>query len=115
MTGRVSAMDIFPPERRVVISQQGTTRTIQVAGAWGSGAHERLRDAIAQALGSDPESLVLDLSAATSIDLSGVALVVALTKRCRCQQVRLIIVPGPIEVQRLFRTYLDDLPFVGGP
>jgi anti-anti-sigma factor len=113
VTGPVSAMEIFPPESRIVVSKQGTTSTIQVVGEWDPAARERMSDAVSQALGRHPESVVLDLSRATSMDSSGIALVVALAKRCTCQNVRLVIVPGPAEVQRLFQT-CPALPFVGG-
>ncbi|MDQ6836650.1 MAG: STAS domain-containing protein [Actinomycetota bacterium] len=114
MTGRTSAISIFPPELGIVVSQQGTTSTIQVEGKWDPAAPDRMRHAVAEALGRGPESVVLDLSRATSMEASGIALVVALAKRCTCQSVRLVIVPGPAEVQRLFQA-CQGLPFVGGP
>ncbi len=117
MTGRANATEVLPPEIRVVVSQQGTTSTIQVAGEWDPAAHELTRRAVAETLGHEPESLILDLSAVTSMDAGGVALVVALARRCTCQGVRLVIFPGPDEVQRAFRTgeVTQGLPFVVGP
>jgi anti-anti-sigma factor len=113
VTGRARAMDIFPPELRIVVSQQGTTSTIQVEGGWDPAAEGRMSRALAEVLGSHPENVVLDLSHATSMDSSGIALVVGLAKRCTSQNVRLVIVPGPAEVQSLFQAS-PALPFVGG-
>lgn len=114
MTDRVSAMEMFPPELRILVSQQGTTSTIQVEGEWDPAAGGRMTRALAGALGRHPENVVLDLSCATSMDSSGIALVVGLAKRCASQHVRLVIVPGPAQVHKLFQTW-PALPFVGGP
>jgi anti-anti-sigma factor len=110
---RASAMEIFPPELRIEVSQQGTTSTVQVEGAWDPAAHGRMTNAFAEVLRRHPESVVLDLSHATSVDSSGIKLVVGLSKRCASQNIRLVIVPGPTEVHRLFQT-CPTLPFVGG-
>jgi anti-anti-sigma factor len=114
VTDRASAMDIFPPELRIVVTKQGTTSTIQVEGGWDPAAPERMSITFARELGRHPENVVLDLSRTTSMDSSGITLVVGLAKRCISQHVRLVIVPGPTEVHRLFRT-CPALPFVGGP
>lgn len=70
----------------------------------GSGGTRRVasRQAIRSALARCPECVVLDLSQLTFIDASGIRVVMDLHTRAARQRIRLVIVPGPQAVQRLF-------------
>jgi anti-anti-sigma factor len=73
-----------------------------------------MHDAISQALEPRPECLVLDLSQLTFIDSSGIHTAIELAKRTRAENVRMVIVPGPRQVQRVFEIcgLTDVLPFL---
>lgn len=86
----------------IVVSEQGTTTTIAVRGEWDLGERPATREAIRTALERDPECVVLDLSGLSFIDSSGLHVVTELRKRSAQQNVRLVIIPGPRAVHRLF-------------
>jgi anti-anti-sigma factor len=87
---------------RVVVSEQGTTSTLEFEGEWGLGERDAARDAVDQALQRGPECMVLDLSQVTFIDSSGIHVVVTASKRCAEQKVHIVIIPGPPQVHRVF-------------
>ena len=87
---------------RVVASNQGTTSTIEVEGEWDLAQRDATRDAVSKALERRPECLVVDLSRLTFIDSSGVHGLIDTSKRCAGPGARLVIVPGPPAVQRVF-------------
>lgn len=67
--------------------------------------------------GERPPVVVLDLRKLTFLDSSGLRLVIEADARAREEGRRLVIVPGPPEVQRVFRVTLLDtrLDFVEDP
>lgn len=105
------------PELEILLSQRGTTTSIELVGECDLAARAPVQDAIGRALAPDSECLVLDLGRVSFIDASGVGIVVALARRARAQQVRLLICPGPPAVQRVFAMcqLTDALPFLPAP
>jgi anti-anti-sigma factor len=99
---------------QIVVGDQGTTRTIELDGRLDAAAEETVRRALARAVSDRPECVLLDLGRLNAIDPDGVAVVVDLVLRSRSQHMRLVIVPGPPEVQRAFARARPGvtLPFV---
>jgi anti-sigma B factor antagonist len=87
---------------RIVVSEHGTISTIEVEGEWDLAQRDAARDAVRDALERRPECLLVDLSRLTFIDSSGVHALIATSKRCAEQGTRLVIIPGPRAVQRVF-------------
>jgi anti-anti-sigma factor len=102
---------------RIVVTEQGTTTTIAVDGEWDLTELQASRAAIRAVLEGCPECIVLDLSQLSFIDSTGLHIAVELHKRCTQQNVRLVIVPGPRAVQRIFEIcrLTELLPFVKRP
>ena len=67
-----------------------------------------------RALGDGYETVVLDLSETTFLDSTGVRLVLDANARARAGSTRLVLLPGPPQVQRVFEVcgLNDMLPFV---
>jgi anti-anti-sigma factor len=91
-----------PGPLEIVVREQGTTTTIALDGEWGLAEQDATRQAIRSALARSPECVVLDLSQLTFIDSSGIHVLLELQRRSTQQNIRLMIVPGPRAVQRLF-------------
>ena len=98
----------------IVTREQGTTITIEAAGEWDLGGAPAARQAIAGALMGRPECVVLDLSRLAFMDSSGVHAALELARRSTAQNVRLVIIPGPPAVQRVFEVtgLTERLPFI---
>ncbi len=106
---------IVPGELRISIREQGTTSTVEFAGEWDLANREASLAAVTEALARRPECMLLDLSQVSFIDSSGIHAVVEVSKRCAELETRLVVVPGPPAVQRLFNLCglterLDFLP-----
>jgi anti-anti-sigma factor len=104
----------IPNLLEIVTRKQGTTITIELAGEWDLAASAAARQAIASALTGLPECVVLDLSRLAFIDSTGVHATFELAQRSKAQHIRLVIIPGPPAVQRIFElTGLNkQLPFI---
>ncbi len=98
----------------ILLSEQGTTNTLALRGECDLAAQEALRDAVSGALDRVPECLVLDLSLVSFIDSTGIQVIVQATKRATRQDTRLVILPGPRAVQRVFEIchLVEVLPFI---
>jgi anti-sigma B factor antagonist len=98
---------------RITVSEQGTTSTIEFEGEWDLAQQAATADAVAQALDRRPAFLLLDLSQLSSIDSSGILVLVNTHKRCATQGASLVIIPGPPAVQRVFDIcgLIEILPF----
>lgn len=98
---------------RIVTVEQGTTTTIGLEGEWDLSQRDATRKAVGQVLQRHPECLVLDLSRLSFIDSTGVHGLIESHRRCDEQGIRLVIVPGPPAVQRLFEIcgLTERLPF----
>ena len=99
---------------QITIGDAGTTRICELAGAWSEAAGRDARLALQRALEPPlPETLVLDLSAVSRLEPVGIGAVLQLHRRCRREDVRLAIIPGPPSVQRVFERSAigEGLPF----
>lgn len=94
--------EMSPGELAIMITQQGTTTTVTLRGEWDMAEAPTVRQALRDVLERSPECLVLDLSWLSFIDSTGVHGVIELHRRSERQRVRLMIVPGPRAVQRVF-------------
>lgn len=86
----------------IVVAQRGTTTIIELAGEWDRSAHGAARTVICRVLARRPGCVVLDLSRVSSIDASGVRVVVELARRSELEHVHFVIVAGPPAVQHVF-------------
>jgi anti-sigma B factor antagonist len=104
----------IPSRLAIKIMEQGTTTTIALEGEWDLAEQRATRAAITTVLKRSPECVVLDLDQVSFIDSSGVHVLVELHKRSARQNVRLVIVPGPRAIQRLFdiSQLTEALPFL---
>lgn len=104
--------DVLDGGLQIAVSQTGVGTTIELEGAWDLAEQLRTRQAIGRALATRPECLVLDLSRLSFIDSSGLHAVIGLARRTQRLGVRLLIIPGPKAVQRIFEIchLTDQLP-----
>ena len=86
----------------IVTREQGTTTTIELAGEWDLAGARAVRQAMASALTARPECVMLDLSQLAFIDSTGLHATVELAQRAGAENIRLVIIPGPRAVQRVF-------------
>lgn len=115
-TGQTDLPDVLAGGLRIVVRVQGTTTTLAPEGEWDLAQRQAMLGIIRAAFERHPECVVLDLSGLRFIDSSGVHVVIELRKRSTLQNTRLVIVPGPRAVQRLFELckLTDALPFLEG-
>jgi len=73
-------------------SVQGTTQLVVVRGEIDLSCVDSIRKATDAALSQGPETVILDLSAITFCDSSGIELVVRCHRRAQAQGVRLVVV-----------------------
>jgi anti-anti-sigma factor len=85
-----------------VARRRGATSTIAVQGEWDLAQRQRASEAVRLALRPRPECLVFDLGELEFIDSSGISVLVDAHRRCAAGDTRLVIVPGPRAVQRVF-------------
>jgi len=100
--GEALSAVIDPVDLRIVVSEQGTTTTLEFEGEWGLAERDDARVAVEQALERGPQCMVLDLSRVSFIDSSGIHVVVTASKRCAERGVHIVIIPGPPHVHRVF-------------
>jgi anti-anti-sigma factor len=105
--------DLAPDGLKIVVSEDDARTTITLIGEWDLASQTTSREVIRTALQRHPECVVLDLSALTFIDSTGLRVAVELHKCARQQNTRLVIVPGCRAVQRLFEIcqLTEVLPF----
>jgi anti-sigma B factor antagonist len=103
-----------PGGLEILVREQGTTMRIEMAGEWDLAGRDAARAAIARALAGGPECVLLDLSRLEFIDSSGLHVTIELAERAAAANVRLVILPGPQAVQRVFELtgLLERLPFI---
>ncbi len=101
------------PSFDIVVDNRGTTRTISPRGEIDMATTDTVRQALSSALADGVETLVLDLGETTFVDSSAMALIVGVAERVANADVRLVVLPGPPEVRRVFEICgLDQLvPF----
>jgi anti-sigma B factor antagonist len=91
----------------------GTTHTLTVAGDLDLAVSHEVDRAIDDALAARPETVVVDLAAATFIDSTGVRSLVRAHQLAGDRRVRLVVLPAAEHLHRVFELCgLDDvLPF----
>jgi anti-anti-sigma factor len=93
-----------------VARQHGATSTIVFQGEWDLAQRQRTSEAVDMALRSRPECLVLDLGGLEFIDSTGVHVLIDAHRRCEANGLRLVVIPGPRAVQRVFELCgLDEM------
>ncbi|HWE33634.1 MAG TPA: STAS domain-containing protein [Solirubrobacteraceae bacterium] len=104
-------------ELTIVVRERGTTTMIEPEGEWDLASVAAARETITRVLDARPECVVLDLSRLEFIDSSGLHAIVELSKCAAAQNTRLVIIPGPRAVQRLFEItgLAARLPLIDGP
>jgi anti-sigma B factor antagonist len=96
------------------VEDQGTTRTISLAEEVDIAAAPALKAAIQTALSdSGCETLVIDLSAVTFIETTGITALYKAYRQSEQDGVRLVLIPAGPEVQRAFALCggSEPLPF----
>jgi len=96
--------------------QRGEAVIVLLAGEFDLAAADPIREALALAIGEPRQRLIVDLSAVTFIDSSGLHVILDAYKLCRDAGRALTIRPGPPNVHRVFAltNFLERLPFEGG-
>jgi anti-sigma B factor antagonist len=91
----------------------GIEHTIALAGELDFSVAAEVESAYTQALASDPERIVLDLTGLEFADCSAVRLLMDLAERSRSNGHRLELKPGPAQVHRVFELTgtAEQLPF----
>ena len=105
--------EAIPGQLGISVGKQGTTTTISLRGEWDLAHKSAMREAVTEVFAGSPEYVVLDLAGLSFIDSTGVHGVIELHRRSQQQGARLVIVPGPRAVQRIFELLglTEDLPF----
>jgi anti-sigma B factor antagonist len=77
----------------------------------------KVEQALLQLEGNGASVVVLDLRGLTFLDSSGLRLILEADGRARREDRRILVVPGPPEVQRVFRVTLTDarIEFIEDP
>jgi anti-anti-sigma factor len=73
---------------------KGTTGTVTIAGELDLFSKAKLDAAIAEAFGHAPERIVIDLSATTFIDSTGITALLRAHRRASARSVGMAIIPG---------------------
>lgn len=104
------------PDLQFTTRYVGTTTIVELTGEWDLTATPATRRVLVTALDQKPECVVLDLTALSFIDSSGLHGTVELAERARHDGVRLAIIVGARQVRRLFEIsgLIDRLPIIDG-
>lgn len=103
-----------PEGLEIVVRREGTTTAIDVHGEGDLAGLASIRQPISRVMDDLPECIVLDLGQVEFMDSTGLHAAIELTKRSAAQNKRLVIIPGPGPVQRMFEItgLLEKLPFI---
>jgi anti-anti-sigma factor len=95
----------------------GTTRTVVLGGEFDLAGRDDFRTALGSALADAPETVVIDLTELEFIDSVGITAILRAHRHAETVGTRLVLVPGPELVQRVFRLcgVETTLPFSPGP
>ena len=92
--------------------RHGCIHVIAVAGELDVVTAQRVDDALQAVEATDVEQVIVDLAGLTFVDSSGVHLIARADARCRTTTKRLVLRPGPPQIQRVFALAgADSLPF----
>lgn len=86
----------------VTVLEHGTTRTVAVAGEVDIATAGEVRAALAVALPTAAETVVLDLGGVTFLDSSGVHAVLDAVRHAQALGRRFVVLPGPAPVHEVF-------------
>jgi anti-sigma B factor antagonist len=103
------------PEFVVTVSTEDGVRVVAVSGELDLDTMGELNEALA--VGNGFATTVVDLRGVTFVDSSGVSGILAAARRARDVGERMVCVPGPQQIQRVFQlTGVDTvLEWVDGP
>ncbi len=108
---------VIPPAFALVVQDQGTTRTISLAEEVDLAAVPALKAAVQAAFSlAGCETLVIDLSAVTFIETTGITALCQAHRQSAEDDIRLVLIPAAPGVQRTFELCgsSDLLPFAVG-
>jgi anti-sigma B factor antagonist len=101
--GQVAGGEVAIPEDLTVqVEQDGQRAVLVLTGELDLASGETFSDRLQAVEAGRPELITLDLSGLRFLDSSGLALVVRAHTRARNEGRRLVIIPGPPQVQRVF-------------
>jgi anti-anti-sigma factor len=90
------------------VSNRDGSAWVRLKGEFDLGAAADVEQRLSQVEHQHPESVVLDLRELTFIDSTGLRTILGADARARREGRRLILVPGPPSVHRVFRIALLD-------
>jgi anti-anti-sigma factor len=86
---------------KIRTGDSGLERSIALLGEFNQATYELAAEALEQALESDAQTIVLDLTALEAMDHAGVRAVLIAHQRASDQRKQFLIVPGPDPVQQV--------------
>ena len=90
-------------------TREGAETHIALRGELDLSTTERVQRELDRVEADEPDVLTLDLSGLTFLDSTGLRLIVSADQRARAADRRLVVVKGPVAVQRVFSiTKLDE-------
>jgi anti-sigma B factor antagonist len=101
----------------VSLGHAGATPLVALRGELDVSTTPKVEHALLQLEGEGASVIIIDLRGLTFLDSSGLRLILEADARARREDRRLLVVPGPPEVQRVFRVTLTDarIEFVEDP
>jgi anti-anti-sigma factor len=101
----------------ISVSNHNGTPWVGLRGEFDLGAAATVEQRLSQVEHRHPDTMVLDLRELTFIDSTGLRTILGADARARVEGRRLLLVPGPPNVHRVFRIALLDqrLDFVEDP
>ena len=101
----------------VTLGHAGGTPLVALRGELDVSTAPKVEQALQQLEGNGASVIVIDLRGLTFLDSSGLRLILEADGRARREDRRLLVVPGPPEVQRVFRVTLTDarIEFIEDP
>jgi len=108
-------VDVVGPALSVDVERGGDSVRIALRGELDLATVGRADEALSRPEVQSSDTVVLDLSGVTFIDSSGLRFLLLADRSAREDGWRLGVVPGPPEVQRIFKLMgvEDRLPFLG--
>ncbi len=105
--------DALAADQLTILSERhDCTHVVAVFGELDVATAQRLEDTLRTVEATDVEQIILDLAGLTFVDSNGVHLIARADARCRTTAKRLVLRPGPPQIQRVFALAgADTLPF----
>jgi anti-anti-sigma factor len=101
----------------VTLGHAGQASLVSLRGELDLSTTSKVEQALRQLEEEGASSIVIDLRGLTFLDSSGLRLILDADSRARRDGRRVLLVPGPPEVQRVFRVTLTDarIKFIDDP